>query len=173
MPLLYGEGDAKAFYRLQLEVIAQSDDESIFAWADGDTTILRPLLARSPDAFHGSAQFESVSSGMFPIDPDRPPYAMTNKSLRIEPLLTNYRFEEDTVRGSLENLNLASVKADTFLMPLNCRVERTHDCICILMRRLSANAYCRLGPVLCRCTTALMRQRCLSSERKAIFVEQF
>ncbi|KAM0801607.1 heterokaryon incompatibility protein-domain-containing protein, partial [Usnea florida] len=31
LPLLYGEG-AKAFMRLQLEVIQQSDDDSIFAW---------------------------------------------------------------------------------------------------------------------------------------------
>jgi hypothetical protein len=32
MPLLYGEGK-KAFLRLQLEILQQSDDESIFAWA--------------------------------------------------------------------------------------------------------------------------------------------
>jgi hypothetical protein len=31
MPLLYGEGK-KAFFRLQFEIIKQSDDESIFAW---------------------------------------------------------------------------------------------------------------------------------------------
>ena len=31
MPLLYGEGGIKAFMRLQLEIIKQSDDELIFA----------------------------------------------------------------------------------------------------------------------------------------------
>lgn len=31
MPLLYGEG-VNAFYRLQLEIIKTSSDESIFAW---------------------------------------------------------------------------------------------------------------------------------------------
>ena len=31
MPLLYGEG-RKAFYRLQLEIVKNSDNESIFAW---------------------------------------------------------------------------------------------------------------------------------------------
>jgi hypothetical protein len=31
MPLLYGEGAYKAFLRLQLEILKESDDESIFA----------------------------------------------------------------------------------------------------------------------------------------------
>ena len=31
MPILYGEG-ANAFFRLQQEILKQSDDESIFAW---------------------------------------------------------------------------------------------------------------------------------------------
>ena len=49
MPMLYGEG-TKAFYRLQQEIIKQSDDHSIFAWPidDRDQT---GLLADSPDAF--------------------------------------------------------------------------------------------------------------------------
>jgi hypothetical protein len=33
MPLLYGEGEEKAFLRLQLQILQQSDDDSIFAWA--------------------------------------------------------------------------------------------------------------------------------------------
>jgi hypothetical protein len=32
MPLLYGEGSERAFLRLQLKVLQDSDDESIFAW---------------------------------------------------------------------------------------------------------------------------------------------
>jgi hypothetical protein len=32
MPLLYGEGSEKAFLRLQLQILQDSDDESIFAW---------------------------------------------------------------------------------------------------------------------------------------------
>ncbi|EME50142.1 hypothetical protein DOTSEDRAFT_102418, partial [Dothistroma septosporum NZE10] len=32
MPLLYGEGSAKAFMRLQLEIIRKTADKSIFAW---------------------------------------------------------------------------------------------------------------------------------------------
>jgi hypothetical protein len=44
MPLLYGEGE-KAFYRLQLEIIKNSSDESIFAWGQGTNIV--PEMARS------------------------------------------------------------------------------------------------------------------------------
>ena len=37
MPLLYGEGQ-KAFYRLQMEIMEQLDDESLFAWQDDAST---------------------------------------------------------------------------------------------------------------------------------------
>jgi hypothetical protein len=35
MPLLYGEGKHAAFRRLQLEILKDSNDESIFAWRNG------------------------------------------------------------------------------------------------------------------------------------------
>ena len=77
MPLLYGEG-RKAFYRLQLEIIKQSDDESIFAWIAGRNLSLTGMLAPWPDAFK--------SSGMIMLSVDkhlRPPFAMTNKGLEM------------------------------------------------------------------------------------------
>lgn len=52
MPPLYGEGII-AFYRLQLEILKDSDDESILAWTDkellGNTGAC--ILAPSPLAF--------------------------------------------------------------------------------------------------------------------------
>ncbi|KAL8998167.1 MAG: hypothetical protein Q9169_002721 [Polycauliona sp. 2 TL-2023] len=76
MPLLYGEGAGKAFHRLQTEIMAQSDDESLFAW-----TADRPLsglLASSPADF-------ANSHDIFEFSPDRPrrPYSMTHKGLKI------------------------------------------------------------------------------------------
>lgn len=50
MPLLYGEG-AKAFRRLQLEIIQKYPDETILAWSIGDG---EHVLAESPDQFEGS-----------------------------------------------------------------------------------------------------------------------
>ncbi|KAF8848189.1 HET-domain-containing protein [Acephala macrosclerotiorum] len=60
MPLLYGEGH-RAFYRLQEEILKQTDDESLFAhYLPLDYSIygkeehLGSLLASSPDCFSGS-----------------------------------------------------------------------------------------------------------------------
>jgi hypothetical protein len=78
MPLLYGEG-SKAFYRLQLEIIKESDDESIFAWCEDEWSISveSGLLARSPAAFKDSGDIESTHGTR------ASPYAMTNQGLQI------------------------------------------------------------------------------------------
>lgn len=55
MPLLYGDGEGKACLRLQLQIIQQLDDDSIFAWMrDGAAS---GLLARSPADFAMSSDF--------------------------------------------------------------------------------------------------------------------
>lgn len=85
MPLLYGEGE-KAFLRLQLEIMKESDDETIFAWRDDESWQLesnnpfaqKGLLATHPSAFHSSdvvQQLPSVKSGMS--------FSMTNSGLSI------------------------------------------------------------------------------------------
>ena len=83
MPLLYGEGEYKAFQRLQYEIVRSRRDESIFAWSwlVKETAMFIPilpslgfalnyvdapappgLLARSPMSF-------SESGDIVPIDP--------------------------------------------------------------------------------------------------------
>jgi hypothetical protein len=71
MPLFYGEGD-KSFLRLQLEIIKQNDDESIFAWTSDDTTN-SGMLATTPSMFAGSKGV-SIDRGVV----SRPPFSMTN-----------------------------------------------------------------------------------------------
>lgn len=80
MPLLYGEG-VKAFRRLQLEIIKETDDESIFAWVNKSCG-LTDMLAPWPDAFSESGdivtgdpvlRFTTISG----------PYTMTNKGLEV------------------------------------------------------------------------------------------
>lgn len=99
MPLLYGEG-RKAFIRLQEEILKETDDQSIFAWGlyplemTEQATPTRPfdwiaeptdqrsaagVLATHPAEFAGSANVVP-----FPSGPDRQPYTMTNKGLRME-----------------------------------------------------------------------------------------
>ncbi|KAK5704089.1 hypothetical protein LTR97_003102 [Elasticomyces elasticus] len=49
----WGEGD-DAFMRLQKKIIAQSRDDSVFAWGIGERDQLSGMLARSPSDFEGS-----------------------------------------------------------------------------------------------------------------------
>jgi hypothetical protein len=79
MPLLYGEG-ARAFQRLQEEIVKRSDDQSILAWgssgidSDGDR-----LFAYSPDSFRSCGNIvRSVEMGT------SKPYTTTNKGLQID-----------------------------------------------------------------------------------------
>ena len=67
MPMLYGEGD-RAFYRLQLEIVRQSDDHTIFAWetargsrSEGWHGNCGSILASSPECFHSSAGVFTLS----------------------------------------------------------------------------------------------------------------
>lgn len=84
MPMLYGEGP-KAFLRLQEEIMKQSDDQSLFAWANLDSSAetYHGLLARSPFDF-------AHSNSVMPYQDwePRPPYQLTNRGLRIDIHLT-------------------------------------------------------------------------------------
>ncbi|KAK3324005.1 hypothetical protein B0T19DRAFT_427472 [Cercophora scortea] len=58
MPLLYGEG-RKAFQRLQLEIMKQSNDSSILAWASPDShSVIEGVLAQSPAMFEDCGDIE-------------------------------------------------------------------------------------------------------------------
>jgi hypothetical protein len=91
MPILYGEGK-DAFIRLQKEIIASSNDHTIFAWdlKDGKEPfdyvksnspgVLRPrgILASSPNAFSRSGALRQTSHY------DSFPYSFTNMTLNIQ-----------------------------------------------------------------------------------------
>ncbi|KAK4445991.1 hypothetical protein QBC34DRAFT_486985 [Podospora aff. communis PSN243] len=77
MPLLYGEGKG-AFIRLQEAVLQRVyDDQSIFAWEQGETHNSR-MLAESPDAFAGCGSI--VPCRMQGYDPR---LGLTNKGIRL------------------------------------------------------------------------------------------
>lgn len=79
MPLLYGEGE-KAFHRLQVEIIRQSDDESIFAWQQSTwlDVVEIGLLARDASYFSEVIDYNSCSWVV-----EREHYEVTNKGVRI------------------------------------------------------------------------------------------
>lgn len=104
MPLIYGEGEERAFVRLQKELIRSSNDESIFVWgpapvsgrvlpcvftAQTDTEGRNPrdsrVLATSPRDFAHSG-----GTGSFLFDKRRRGFTLTNAGLSITAEL--YRF---------------------------------------------------------------------------------
>jgi hypothetical protein len=107
MPLLYGEGEVKAFVRLQEEIMRDSDDQSIFAWTQPSTqsTTMRGLLADSP------ADFAS-SGGIIPIRDWRRsnPYSMTNAGLRITLLTTDPETQGRLRLGLLDCITMEGPK---------------------------------------------------------------
>ena len=75
MSLLYGEGAGGAFYRLQLEIMKNMDDESLFAWTSDEG--ISGMLAASPSFFAHSGNISRGWKGV------RRPYSMTNKGLEF------------------------------------------------------------------------------------------
>lgn len=79
MPMLYGEGGARAFLRLQEEIMKASDDQSLFAWGAASDGQLTGLLARSPGDFAGCADVVVAGQRW-----NHQPYSMTNRGLALE-----------------------------------------------------------------------------------------
>lgn len=77
MPILYGEGQQKAFKRLQLEIIKSSPDQSIFAWQSNQES--SGLLAESPLYFADSCAIHPWNPWATTVRP----YSMTNVGLSI------------------------------------------------------------------------------------------
>jgi hypothetical protein len=94
MPLLYGEGLEKAFFRLQKEFIQDSDDESIFLWdrparffpRDDDNDIIDEyrLLAPDPCLFERAAASSLRICEREKEYVPRPRYTLTHKGLQFE-----------------------------------------------------------------------------------------
>ncbi|KAF3043500.1 hypothetical protein E8E12_009799 [Didymella heteroderae] len=116
MPLLYGEGQAKAFVRLQEEIMKESNDHSLFAWCDPSAaeTELRSLLAESPTYF-------AASSSVVPsrMDGTSRTYAMTNAGLQIT--LPMARIPQTF------NSSIASWQRKRFIGLLDCKSRTASD----------------------------------------------
>jgi hypothetical protein len=134
MPMLYGEG-TKAFYRLQVELLNQANDHSIFAWHNPSE---RPgsdigMLASSPAYFAQSANIASR-----PDWPDRTidtEYEMTKKGLRIQLPLVRYTGNACT-----------DILEPPYLAFLNCRERGARGPVVIWLCRMAHGRYCRIAP---------------------------
>nr|POE87389.1 vegetative incompatibility protein het-e-1 [Quercus suber] len=88
MPLLYGEGEKKAFRRLQQEIIKISTDQYIFAWDESSLVANGTLLASSPDCFRNAATIIPWWN-----EQNYKPFTLTNGSLALETQLLSYHGE--------------------------------------------------------------------------------
>ena len=117
MPLLYGEGK-RAFVRLQLEIMKQNYDASIFAWTERAGNNIG-LLATSPAAFHGSADVRFNAGHAL-----RPSFSMTNEGLRLEciklPGLSHRNFSMPDV-------------GKYHLVPIGCHQGKATGCLAICL----------------------------------------
>ena len=91
MPLLYGEGAEKAFFRLQIEIMNSRDDESLFAWTSNQ--YISGMLATSPKDFAHSGNIEQC------LRSSRRPYLMTNKGLEIH--VPSKHVNQESKRGRI------------------------------------------------------------------------
>ncbi len=90
IPLLYGEGKERAFFRLQEEIMKDSDDHSLLVWAASNNDHAQP------DLYPGSAHSRHFAFATSPEDfinignivpfvsqEGDPPYNTTNRGLQI------------------------------------------------------------------------------------------
>ncbi|KAK7462394.1 hypothetical protein VKT23_007993 [Stygiomarasmius scandens] len=135
MPPIYGEGGAKAFMRLQQEIIKISDDRSIFAWisTSEDPSELRGLLARSPEEFRASGEVqisETDESG------DISSFSFTNNGLRIYLPILPTPTDDLSAGASMQG----------FLAPLHCRSKKGDNFLSIYLKQIGKNQYARCRP---------------------------
>lgn len=106
MPLLYGEGK-RAFMRLQLEIIKETDDESIFAWTSQSGG--SGMLAAKPSYF---AESGDIVAHYGHLKKQRFPYLMTNQGLEFQ---VPYRGRLD-----LDGMKTYTLPEDRLPLVLNC-----------------------------------------------------
>ncbi|THU97772.1 HET-domain-containing protein [Dendrothele bispora CBS 962.96] len=185
MPPLYGEGGARAFMRLQEELIQYSDDQTIFAWRTprtevrqrwmtgpkleyfGDDTI-RGLFASSPaeflesgniTQFPKSERVERYYRDMIPST-----YAITNVGLQIGlPLL---RVNNSSLTYFNRLTERKPVTGDIFLAVLDCRRQGRDVPLAVYLRRENGQQYVRVLP-----NRLALGQRGVWDLRKSIYVK--
>lgn len=95
MPILYGEGQEKAFGRLQLEIMNRSTDQTVLAW-EANKFGYSGLLAGSPDYFVSSGNVDRDDSTIKWLPR---PYHMTNVGLSIDMVLYDENHCSKTCQG--------------------------------------------------------------------------
>ncbi|KAI0104352.1 HET-domain-containing protein [Daldinia grandis] len=155
MPLLYGEG-AKAFVRLQEEILKETDDHSLLCWTvprfSPRAWSLESVFAKSPNDFADSG---NIAGNLYDTGS---PSAMTNRGLQIYLYLIKRHYHE---HSHLYSGNAATAVYDA---RINAAYWESNVCegqVSIVLIRTpqitqrhsrSINRYARLAtPILGRC----------------------
>ena len=123
MPLLYGEGKAVAFRRLQLEIMKTSTDESIFAWESYSLQSVSAclqyggVLARSPNDFRFSANIQPFSPKQWAA---RQPYYHTNRGLAFQTVLKRLTLPQMNQILNIRQRTISGIFKGIYLLPLRC-----------------------------------------------------
>lgn len=122
MPILYGEGASKAFYRLQTEIMKTSYDQTLFAWRGHYSS--SGLLALSPSDFAWTPSLSLWTPTMLS------PHYMTNIGIAIRPCL--YTGPTDLPEGVMKAALQCDVETSNGWMILAIRLRRVHQARCYI-----------------------------------------
>lgn len=172
MPLLYGEGGARAFIRLQVEILQATDDQTIFAWSAPPGSKYHSgasgLLAESPAFFRDTPKMYPMSDWY--QSESSTPWSMTNRGLMVQlylqPSDSEADAEEDSTNDFVAVLHCTaeSIKLD------DCGREWVHEYSpTISLRRLWGDQFARVNTVDRRYVRTHDRQ---GGQVKTLFVKQ-
>jgi hypothetical protein len=184
--VIYGEGAAKAFIRLQLEIIKTSADQSIFAWRMVVFTKSHGILAEHPREFRHGDTIEYHPDEDLEYSQS---YELTNIGLHIRLcLLPSYFGHMD--RYSLDPLAFHESKnlpygKDHVWAVLNCKssfksirngsIERGH--VRILLKRIHNTQFVRVGDNINTQrgldTTQIVPEKMKLPSSEPIYIKQF
>jgi hypothetical protein len=139
MPLLYGEGQVKAFGRLQEEIIQRTDDHSIFAW-ETETSGLMSL----------PIDFKNDMVGVLAPHP----CCFTNRKINLQELPRNVEPLAITGRGLRAQVPLVRIggREEDYLAVIGCSQPDTgFEYLAIPVTRLNktSDVYRRTSPDIC------------------------
>jgi hypothetical protein len=164
MPLLYGEGGPKAFFRLQDEIIKSSMDHSIFAWApprlhQGNTPV--GFLAESPSDFANDRM-------AVPYQTDSEPYTMTNKGLSISlPIIAVH--DVDQHLNSLPN----HLSPGNVVAVLSCHSEADYNGpLCLELKPLGSGGTTDIYARTSRLLVTIALEALKKAEKRAVFISR-
>ncbi|KAF5343207.1 hypothetical protein D9758_013443 [Tetrapyrgos nigripes] len=144
MPPIYGEGGARAFIRLQQEIINISDDRSIFAWvAPYGKKDSRGLFARSPFEFRMSGEVKASEAD----DIGDTSFSFGNNGLRIHLPLVPIEPVSVVVSETAKTQRPSYPVGTIFSAPLRCCSERGPEtCFAVYLQKVAGERYVRCRP---------------------------